>query len=75
MSSQTPVNMSSDTERQTDSELYMFNHVAHTLSWSNVTLTVVDRSTKEPRDVIKGISGHINAGTCPTTICETILLT
>lgn len=62
MQNHTPTNMSSDTERQTDDELYMFNDVARSLSWSKITLTVEDRSTKQPRDLVSNVSGQVNSG-------------
>ena len=55
-------NVSSDTERQNSHEFYMFNDVVHSLSWSNITLTVEDRSTQKPKDLISNVSGHIKAG-------------
>lgn len=57
-------NVSSDTERQSSHELYMFNDLVHSLSWSNVTLTVEDRSTKQPKDLVSNIGGQIKAGKC-----------
>ncbi|THW75330.1 putative ABC transporter [Aureobasidium pullulans] len=54
--------VSSDTERQTSNEFYMFNDVVRSLSWSNVTLTVEDRSTKQPRDLISRVNGRVQAG-------------
>ncbi|KAI4723664.1 putative ABC transporter [Aureobasidium sp. EXF-10727] len=56
------VNVSSDTERQASHELYMFNDVVHSLSWSNITLTVEDRLTKESKDLVSNVGGHVKAG-------------
>ncbi|KAI5203682.1 putative ABC transporter [Aureobasidium subglaciale] len=55
-------NVSSDTERQTRHEQYMSNEVVHTLSWSNITQTVRDRLTKEPKHLIEDVGGQIKAG-------------
>ncbi|KAI5250470.1 putative ABC transporter [Aureobasidium subglaciale] len=55
-------NVSSDTERQTRHEQYMSNEVVHTLSWSNITQTVKDRSTKEPKHLVRDVGGQIKAG-------------
>ncbi|THZ59945.1 putative ABC transporter [Aureobasidium pullulans] len=49
-------------QRQTSNEFYMFNDVVRSLSWSNVTLTVEDRSTKQPRDLISRVNGRVQAG-------------
>ncbi|KAI4741755.1 putative ABC transporter [Aureobasidium sp. EXF-12298] len=54
--------VSSDTERQNSHEFYMFNDVVHSLSWSNITLTVEDRSIKQPKDLVSNVSGRIKAG-------------
>lgn len=59
-------NVSSDTERQSGHELYMFNDLVHSLSWSNITLTVEDRSTKQPKDLVSDVGGHVKAGKCLT---------
>lgn len=64
MQSQTPATMSSDAEKQTSTKLYMLNSVAHSLSWANITVTVKDRATHEPRDLISNVSGRVQAGTC-----------
>jgi hypothetical protein len=55
-------NVSSDTERQNSHEFYMFNDVVHSLSWSNISLTVEDRSTKRPEDLVSNVSGRVKAG-------------
>jgi hypothetical protein len=62
MHNQMSANASSDTERQNSHEFYMFNDVVHSLSWSNLSLTVEDRSTKKPKDLVSNVSGRINAG-------------
>jgi len=62
MRNQMSTSVSLDTERQTSNEFYMFNNVVRSLSWSNLTLTVEDRSTKQPRDLISRVSGHVKAG-------------
>jgi hypothetical protein len=58
----TIANASLDTESQNSHESHMFNDRVHSLSWSNITLTVKDRSTKQPKDLVTGVSGHIEAG-------------
>jgi hypothetical protein len=55
-------NMSSDTERQNSHEFYMLNDIVHSLSWSNITLTVEDRSTKKSKNLVSNVSGRVKAG-------------
>lgn len=62
MHDQMSANASSDTERQKGHEFYMFNDIVHSLSWSNITLTVEDRSTKQPKSLISNVSGSIEGG-------------
>jgi hypothetical protein len=62
MHNQMSAHVSSDTKRQNSHEFYMFNDVVHFLSWSNITLTVEDRSTKQPKDLVSNVSGRIKAG-------------
>jgi hypothetical protein len=54
--------MSSDTERQKSHEFYMLNDIVHSLSWSNITLTVEDRSTKKSKNLVSNVSGRVKAG-------------
>jgi hypothetical protein len=62
MHSQMSANMSSDTERQNSHEFYMLNDIVHSLSWSNITLTVEDRSTKKSENLVSNVSGRVKAG-------------
>lgn len=62
MHNQISAHASSDTERQNSHEFYMFNDVVHSLSWSNITLTVENRSSKQPKDLVNNVSGRIKAG-------------
>jgi hypothetical protein len=60
-------NASLDTESQNSHEFHMSNDLVHSLSWSNMTLTVEDRSTNQPKDLVAGVSGRIEAGKYPST--------
>lgn len=42
----------------------MFNDLVHSLSWSNITLTVEDRTTKQPKDLVSNVGGQVKAGRC-----------
>jgi hypothetical protein len=40
----------------------MLNDIVHSLSWSNITLTVEDRSTKKSKNLVSNVSGRVKAG-------------
>ncbi|KAG9765205.1 putative ABC transporter, partial [Aureobasidium melanogenum] len=63
---------SSDIESPNVHEFYMFENVIHSLSWSKITLTVEDRSTKQPKDLVSGVSGYIKAGNGKTTLLNVL---
>lgn len=56
-----------DTESQNVHGFYMFKKVVQSLSWSKITLTVEDRSTKQSKDLVSSVSGYIKAGKCMAT--------
>lgn len=41
---------------------HLTNHAVHSFSWSDVTVSVKDRRTKQPLDILSGISGIVEAG-------------
>ncbi|GES57307.1 ABC transporter [Aspergillus terreus] len=41
---------------------FLMNHSVHSFSWSDLTVTVKDRRTKQPRNLIDGSSGSVQAG-------------
>ena len=55
---------SGDVEKDAASKgyLHLTNTTVNNFSWENVTVTVKDRSTKQPRDILSGISGFVEAG-------------
>jgi hypothetical protein len=67
MHKSTIANASLDTEGQNSHEFHMPNDLVRSLSWSNITLTVEDRSNKQPKDLVAGVSGHIEAGKYAST--------
>lgn len=41
---------------------HLSNESVHSFSWENVTVTVKDRSTKQPLDLLSGVNGIVEAG-------------
>jgi hypothetical protein len=41
---------------------HLTNETVHNFSWNNVTVTVKDRATKQPLDILSGINGFVEAG-------------
>lgn len=44
---------------------HLTNTSVHSFSWENVTVTVKDRKTKQPLEILTNINGVIEAGTYP----------
>ena len=40
----------------------LVNDVVQNFAWQNVTVTVKDRATKQPRNILSNSSGSVNAG-------------
>jgi ABC-type multidrug transport system fused ATPase/permease subunit len=60
-------NLSSGMESQSNHEFHIPKDVIQSLSWSNISLTVEDRSTKHPKDLVADVCGCIEAGKCSAT--------
>jgi ABC-type multidrug transport system ATPase subunit len=60
-------NLSMDIENQSTHESYVPKDLIQSLSWSNISLTVEDRSTKQPKDLVADVCGCIEAGKCSAT--------
>ncbi|KAL5333248.1 P-loop containing nucleoside triphosphate hydrolase protein [Aspergillus crustosus] len=45
-----------------DGRQFLINHSVQSFSWKDLTVTVKDRSTKEPRNLIENISGDVEQG-------------
>ncbi|ORY00162.1 ATP-binding cassette transporter-like protein [Clohesyomyces aquaticus] len=41
---------------------HLTNTVIRSFGWENVTVTVKDRSTKQPKDILSGVNGIVKAG-------------
>ena len=42
---------------------FLMNNTVQSFTWDNLTVTVKDRRTKEPRNLIEGCSGTAHHGT------------
>lgn len=52
-----------DTERNQSEQGFLLNESISHISWQQLTVTVKDRQTKEPKDLIRDVSGSIGRGT------------
>lgn len=41
---------------------FLMNHTIRDFSWTDLTVTVKDRRTKQPRNLIEGSSGSVQQG-------------
>ncbi|CAO2649430.1 Nn.00g068150.m01.CDS01 [Neocucurbitaria sp. VM-36] len=59
-----PSNSSEDVEKDVASSDYahLTNDTVHSFSWEDVTVTVKDRSSKQPLDILSGVNGIVDAG-------------
>jgi ABC-type multidrug transport system ATPase subunit len=67
MRNRTTANLSLDMESQSNHEFYVHKDLIQSLSWSNISLTIEDRSTKQPKDLVADVCGCIEAGKCSAT--------
>lgn len=44
---------------------FLMNQAVETFSWTDLTVTVKDRRTKQPRNLIDGSSGFVQQGKVP----------
>lgn len=51
-----------DIEQYAHDTSYLRNSVVQNLAWSNVTVTVPDRETKQPKEILTAVSGCVAAG-------------
>jgi hypothetical protein len=45
-----------------DGYAHLTNESVRSFSWENVTVTVKDRSSKQPLDILSGVNGIVEAG-------------
>lgn len=57
-------NRSDDVEKDaaTSDYAHLTNDAVKCFSWENITVTVKDRASKQPVDILSNVSGHIEAG-------------
>ena len=57
-------NLSTDVEKDAanSNHAHLTNDSVHTFSWENVTVTVTDRSSKQPLDILSNVSGMVETG-------------
>ena len=51
-----------DLELNHTASAHLVNDTVSSLSWSNVSITVKDRQTKQPKAILSDSSGHVEAG-------------
>jgi hypothetical protein len=51
-----------DIERCAHDTSYLSNTAIQNLVWSDVTVTVPDRETRQPKEILGGVSGCVAAG-------------
>jgi hypothetical protein len=55
---------SSDVEKGTGADhAHLTNTAIRSFSWDDVTVTVKDRESKQPKDILSGVNGMVKAGT------------
>lgn len=57
-----PAIVESDIERCAHDTSYLSNNVVQNLAWSDITVTVPDRETKLPKEILSAVSGYVGAG-------------
>ena len=56
-----PTGSNRDLERN-DTNDFLMNNIVHDFTWSGLTVSVKDRQTKQPRNLIEDISGNVQQG-------------
>jgi hypothetical protein len=51
-----------DVEKGVTDYAHLTNTTVHSFSWENVTVSVRDRKTKQPLDILSGVNGIVEAG-------------
>jgi ABC-type multidrug transport system ATPase subunit len=55
-------NLSSDMGSQGNHEFHVSKDLIQSLSWSNISLTVEDSFTKQPKDLVANVCGCVEIG-------------
>ena len=51
-----------DVEKGATDYAHLANTTVHSFSWEDVVVTVKDRKTKQPLDILAGVNGIVEAG-------------
>jgi hypothetical protein len=51
-----------DVEKSGGEYTQLINTSVHTFGWKDVTVTVNDRHTKQPKDILQNVNGIVKAG-------------
>ena len=51
-----------DVEKGATDYAHLTNTTVHSFSWEDVVVTVKDRKTKQPLDILAGVNGIVEAG-------------
>ena len=54
-----------DIEKHAVAEAHLKNTTIRNLAWKNVTVTVKDRETKQPKKIVENVEGIVEAGMRP----------
>jgi hypothetical protein len=66
-----PTSQSLDVEKNIRTEYtHLTNQSVHSFSWEGVTVTVKDRHSKQPLELLHKVNGTIKAGMFSTTHCD-----
>jgi hypothetical protein len=62
-----------DVEKGGPDYAYLTNTAVRSFSWQDVVVTVKDRKTKQPLEILSGVNGIVEAGRClSSTVPENI---
>lgn len=58
-----------DIESHAVAESHLVNTTVKNISWKGVTVTVKDRETKEPKNIVDNVEGIVEAGKSCSCLC------
>jgi hypothetical protein len=59
-----------DIERGVAADSHPVNTTVHSLAWQGITVTVKDRETKLPKNIVDDVHGFVEAGTQPPPLSQ-----
>lgn len=60
-----------DVEQKAVGDSSLRNDTVRNFTWKGLTVTIKDRKTKEPKDILANVDGYVEAGKLPFNISET----